>query len=179
MKRKESITMIKKFLRSAGILALAGLLSGPLASTASAQVSSGGTASGDSYNTAEAFTLIQKILTLEKQKVSADLALKVAIERIARQDALLAEKDAEIKKLEAAAASSTGKAKIALEQKLRAARFDRIKLEAAHRGLATQLAQAKIQTSTLAKQLAAQKAALENLTGGACSVSNGSFSCVL
>lgn len=170
--------MFKTFLRSAGVLALAGLLLAPISTTASALTPPAETP-GESFSMTEAFAIIHQILILEKQKASAEKALKTAADRIVKQESLIAAKDKEIKVLEAEVAQANANTKPALEKKLRAARFERIKLEAAFRSLAIQQTTARMQVSIIGDQIETQRTALNTLTNGACSVTKGGFSCVL
>lgn len=170
--------MIRKILGRLGALALAALISVPLAPSASA-LTSANPSTGDAYSSQEAMVIIGRILGLEKEKVAVQFSLSSATDRMAKLNTSLSEKDAEIKKLEVAVAAAKGKAKEALELKLRAVRFERTKIEAGGRAIANEIVRAKAALAEVNKKIAAEKAALAKLTNGACTVTGQSFACVM
>lgn len=171
--------MIKTLLRGFGLAILAALISVPLSNSASALTSQTPAGSLDTYPSIEAMVLIKQILILEKQNTAAEAALKSVQDRIAKQDELVAAKRAEITKLVEALKTATGKTKVSLERQLRVARFDLLKLDSGYRVLTTERIQANMRVEIISDMIAAQRAKLDELTNGACSVSNGGFSCVL
>lgn len=172
--------MIKTLLSCLGVIALATLIALPFPQSAAAlSPPRDPSRDGVSFSMAEAVAIMQSIIEMEANQVAAKKALSDVLDRIAKQDALVAAKDAEIKKLEIAVAAATGKRKEALEFQLRAARFDRLKLDGAYRILTSDLVNAKKRVALLAEKIAERRAWLDKYTSGACTVSNGTLGCVL